>query len=480
MIKKIISVILSVLMLSPTAFAKDDIFAEYEYMDKLFGLASELYIDETITKEEILSRAIEKYLKDNPDALNEILKNGFSSLDDYTEYYTMEELMAYVNNLNHTFYGIGVIIQKEGKYVEITNVLEDGSAYSAGIEAGDIIKAVDGKDMTDLTIDQVQSAVTGELGTEVKVTVLRNGYEYTYTMYRAPVNDITVNHLILDDNTAYVSIINFAQNTAQEFKDVLNQLDENKITNVILDLRNNPGGYLDSAVEIAKDIVPKGIIVKTMFRQSETNEVHYSNLENPKYKFAVLVNEYTASAAEVLSSAMQESGIARLIGEPTYGKAVIQEMFNLRGFDGIKITTGRYLTRTGKEINGIGITPDDYVINTTETIDYKKYPKIDYKMESQFGDSMENVSVIKERLKLMGYHMTSLEDKFTEDLEAAVLSFQIEKGLAPTGKLDRITMVQIENQFAKTEIMVDSQLYKAYEYFGGEREELDKIISGEK
>ena len=119
------------------------------------------------------------------------------------------------------------------------------------------------------------------------------------------------------------------------------------------------------------------------------------------------------------------------------------------------------------------------MLNTTETIDYRKYPKIDYKKESQFGDSMENISVIKERLKLMGYYITSLDDKFTEELEAAVLDFQIKKELAPTGKLDTITMVQIENQFAKTEIAVDLQLYKAYEYFGGTREELDKIINSD-
>ncbi len=479
MIKKLISVILLVLMLPPTVFAKNDMVAEYEYMDKLFGFASELYLDDTITKEEILNRAIEEYLKDNPEAMNEIIKNGFSSLDDYTEYYTQEEFMSYLNNVNHTFYGIGVIIQKEGDYVEITNVLEDGSAFSAGIEAGDLIKAVDGKDMTGLTIDQVQAAVTGELGTKVEITVLRNQQEYTYTMYRAPVNDMTVNHIVLDENTAYVSIINFAQNTAQEFKDVLKKLDEKQITNIILDLRNNPGGYLDAAVEIAKVIVPKGIIVQTMYRQCEANEVYYSYLENPKYRFAVLVNEYTASAAEVLTSAMQESEVATVIGEKTYGKAVIQEMFNLRDYSGFKITTGRYLTRTGKEINHKGITPDDYVINVTEPIDYRKYPKINYGEESRFGDSMENIAVIKERMKVMGYDIENIDNDFTEDLEASVLNFQIKKGLSPTGKLDRITMVQIENQFAQTEVMVDSQLYKAYEYFGGTREELDKILKGE-
>lgn len=479
MIKKIISVILSVLMLSPTVLAKDDIVDEYEYMDKLFGLASELYLDETITKEEILNRAINKYLKENPEVLNEIIKDGFSSLDDYTEYYTREELMEYVNNINHTFYGIGVIIQKEGDYVEITNVLEDGSAFSAGIEAGDRIKSVDGRDMKGLTIDQVQSAVTGEFGTKVEITVLRNGQEFTYIMYRAPVNDMTVSYVVLDDDTAYVSIINFAVNTAEEFKDVLKKLDEKGITNIILDLRNNPGGYLDAAVEIAKVIVPKGIIVQTIFRQSEASEIFYSQLQNPKYKFAVLVNKYTASAAEVLTSAMQESEIATVIGDTTYGKAVIQEMFNLRSFDGFKITTGRYITRTGKEINGKGITPDEFVHNTTENIDYKKYPNIDYKKESQFGDSMENISVIKERMDIMGYNIQSVDNDFSEDLEAAVLDFQIKKGLTPTGKLDTITMVQIENQFAETEVAVDSQLYRAYEYFGGTREELDKIINGD-
>ena len=479
MIKKIVSIILASLMLSTTAFAADDIVPEYEYMDRLFGFAEELYLDETITKEEILNRAIEKYLKDNPQAMEEIIKNGFSGLDDYSEYYTSEEFAQYVNNLNHTFYGIGVVIQKEEDYVMITNVMEDGSAYAAGIEPGDLIKKVNGEDMKGLTIDQVQSAVVGELGTEVEIAVLRDGHEFTYKMRRAPVNDMTLNHIILDENTAYVSIINFAQNTSKEFEDVLKQLDEKSIQNIILDLRNNPGGYLESAVEIAKLIVPKGIIVQTIYRQSEADKTYYSTHENPKYKFAVLVNENTASAAEVLTSAMQESGIAEVIGETTYGKAVIQEMFNLKGYDGFKITTGRYITRNGKEINKKGIEPDNYVINITEEIDVSRYPEIDYQAETEIGDVSENISVIKERLSVMGYYITEIDNNFTYDLEAAVLDFQIEKGLKPTGALDRITMVQIENQFAKTEVMVDNQLYTAYEYFGGEREELDKILYGE-
>ena len=118
-----------------------------------------------------------------------------------------------------------------------------------------------------MTIDQVQSAVVGELNTSVEITVLRNGQEITYTMIRTPVSDTTVSHVILDDKTAYILIINFSEKTGEEFKEVLKILDQKGITNIILDLRNNPGGYLDTAVEIAEMVVPRGIIVKTMYRQ---------------------------------------------------------------------------------------------------------------------------------------------------------------------------------------------------------------------
>lgn len=477
--KKILSIILAIAAIQSTVFAKEDKVVEYEYMDKLFGFAEELYIDESVTKEDILKEAVKKYLKDNPEAMEEIIKNGFSSLDDYSEYYTGDELTSYINNINHTFYGIGVSIKADGDYIKIVSVLDGGSAVEAGIKEGDLIKAVDGKDMKGLSIDEVQAAVTGELGTEVSVTVLRGEEEMTFTMERAPVNEATVNHIVLDDSTAYVSIVNFAASTADEFAVVLKKLDEESITNIILDLRNNPGGYLDAAVEMAKLVVPKGIIVQTVYRNKEANQTYYSALENPKYKFAVLVNENTASASEVLTSALQESGVARVIGETTYGKALIQEMYNLRGYDGFKITTGKYITRNGNEINKKGITPDDYIVNTTEEIDVSKYPKIKYSEETIIGDMSENIRVIKERMAVMGYYIEEVDDNFTYDLEAAVLDFQIERGLKPTGRLDRITMVQIENKFAETEVAVDNQLYTAYEYFGGSREALDKILYGE-
>ena len=477
--KRVAAISMIVIMLFASSVYAEEQSNEYTYVDKLFGYASEMYVDETLTKEEIFDRALNKYLEENPDAVLDILKAGFSEIDDYTEFYTPDDYQQYVDSINHTFYGIGVIIQKTGSYVELVRVLEDGDAKAVGMEIGDKIINVDGIDMKDKTVDEVQTAIVGELGTTVNITVLRGEQELTFTLTRKAVSATTVDYLMLDNNIAYISILNFAQTTSQEFAAVLEELDKNNITQIILDMRDNPGGYLVSAVEIANMIVPEGIIVQTMYRQSENNVTFYSDLKEAKYKFAVLVNENTASAAEILTGAMQDSGIATVIGETTYGKAVIQEMYTLRDGNAFKITTGRYLTRNGREINHKGLEPDVYVVNTTEEIDVSKYDEIDYSVETRFGDKSENILPIKERLYVMGYYLSNMEDVFDAELEAAVLDFQISKGLTPTGALDRITMVQIENEFARTEVMVDNQLYEAYETFGGNKEDLIKFLEGE-
>lgn len=478
-VKRIVSLIITaVSFFQFSVFAQNEENVEYTYLDKLFGYASELYIDESVTKEEILRRAVENYLKDNPEGLVDLLKAGFDGLDDYSEYYSGDEYQNYVNNINHTFYGIGVVIKADGEYITINQVLDGGSAKEGGLLVGDKITAVNGEDMKNKNVDYVQSKVVGELGTSVSITVDRAGERSTYNLVRRQVNATTVESRILDDKTAYVLMTNFAMNTASEFSDMLDEMEEKGITQIILDMRDNPGGYLDSAVNIAKMIVPEGIIVQTMFRQEENNETYYSELKDPKFKFAVLVNENTASSAEILTGAMQDSGIARVFGTTTYGKAVIQDVFNMRNGDSFKITTGRYLTRNGREINKKGIDPDEEVPNTTEPIDVSKYRTLDYSKESSVGDTDDNISVVKERLSLLGYVMNNRDNLFDGDLEALVLDFQIEHGLEPTGKLDRITMVQIENAFAKVETVVDNQLYKAYEYFGGTREALDKALSG--
>lgn len=475
-IKRIAAIFLSsVMFLScQTVFSKENSSGDdgYDYFIKLITSAAQLYIDEDISADELIENALKKAVDENPEILDKLLKAGFSSLDEYSEYYTPEEFQEYINNINHTFYGIGVVIQKKGDYIEITNCMDDGSAYAAGVKAGDKIIRVDGTDAVRKTIDEVQSMVTGELDTEVAVTVLREDKELTFNLKRRPVSNMTVSWTIFEGNIGYIRIINFAEKTDSEFADVLKEMDKEGVTDIILDLRSNPGGYLISAVNIAKLIVPEGIIVQTMYRQEEKNETFYSDIKETKYKFNVLVDQNTASAAEILAGAMQDSGVGTLIGETTYGKAVIQEMYRLK--DGaFKITTGHYLTRDGHEINKKGIEPDEYIINTKRRVDMSKYTPFDYKIKWKVGESSTSVQAAKERLQGLGYYTGTVDEYFDEELEKAVTDFQAASELYPYGVLDISTQVRIENEFYKTEEIADNQFEKAYTMFGGKIEDLE-------
>ena len=476
MIKKIISFVaaLSLSTISVFADGSKDISAEYEFFEKVSGFAAEMFIDENITKEEIMERGLNKLLESDPSLVEKILKAGFSSLDDYSEYYTYSEYREFYNTINHTFYGIGVVIQKEGDYVKIVRCLDDGSAVGAGVQTDDKIIKVDGVDVVGQTLDTIQSLIIGELGTTVEVTFLRGDKEYTYKLQRRPVSSETVGYAILEGNVAYVEIINFASSTSGEFIEILDELKGLGVTKIILDLRDNPGGYLDAAVEIAQVIIPKGIIVQTMYRQEENNKVFYSELEEPQFEFVVLVNENTASASEILSAAIQESGVGVLVGEVTYGKALIQEMIGLGEGGAFKITTGKYLTRNGNDINKVGIVPDYELGNAKQKITTSKYTPFDYKTKWRMGDNGEGVKAAKERLLLLGYEITSVDTVFNEELTNAVKKFQADCQLFPYGVLDITTQVQMENKFAELDEFVDMQLIKAYQLFGGTEEDLYK------
>lgn len=476
--KKIISLLATVCMLANggavCAYEMGEMSDEYQYFDKVSGFASELYIDETLTKEEVMQMALSKLLKNHPEMVEELLKAGFSSLDDYSDFYTYSEFRTYLNDLNHTFYGIGVVIQKEGDYVKIVRCLDGGSAAEAGIKGDDKIIRVDGQDVVGQTLDTVQALVVGELGTEVSVTVLRGDSEYTYTLKRRAVSNETVGYTILEGNVAYMEIVNFAMTTADEFGDALDELKSLGVEQIILDLRDNPGGYLTTAIEMAKRVVPKGVIVQTMYRQEENNRTFYSELENPEFDFVVLVNENTASAAEILSAAMSESGAAVLVGERTYGKALIQEMLNLADGCAFKITTGKYLTRNGNDINKVGITPEYEIANPKQKITTSRYSQFDYTTKWRVGDSGEGVLAAKQRLLLLGYKISEVSNSFDSELAEAVTQFQQDAGLFPYGVLDKTTQVKLENSFAELDETVDMQLITAYKLFGGTEEALYK------
>jgi carboxyl-terminal processing protease len=469
-LKQVIASFLAAAMLMvPQVSLAEESYQSQAY-ESILSFIEQNYIDESVTKDDLAKKTVERLLKDNPTMLITFLKAAFAELDPYSEFYTREEFDMLINSLNESFYGIGVVIQKRGDYVEIIDCQEGSPAEKAGLKSGDKIYKVNGEDVTGWLIDNVREKLIGEDGSKVELTVLRDDAEYTTTAVRGKVQESTVNVQMLKGNIAYVQITSFSDKTDKEFKEALEELDQNGVTKILLDLRNNPGGYVETAIGVAKELVPKGVIVQTMYRHEEENETYFSELEETKYELAVLVNENTASSAEILASAIQDSGAGKLIGEQTYGKAVIQQVYTIPNGQAIKLTTGHYLTRNGSEINHIGIKPDEEVSNFKRQVDVSKYAKFDYKEKLTVGAQAESVRAAEERLSAMGYYVGEVDDVFTEDTAKAIEQFQAEHGLFAYGVLDITTQVKINNVFYDMSEIVDRQFERGYELLGGQIE----------
>ena len=447
---------------------------EFEAADQIADYITELYIDDTVDKNEIIRMGISGLLEENPDLLVPFLKEMFSGLDEYSEFFTEEEYREYINSVNQAFYGIGVIIQKNGDYVEIIDFSEPNSkAEKSGFKAGDKIYAVEGKECRGLSLNDVRNMIVGDLGTTVNVTVLRGEELIELVATRVEVRQSTVTGGTLEGNIGYMNISTFGDTTYEEFKLLLEDFRIKGVEKIILDLRNNGGGRVDTAVAIAKHIVPKGKIVEVKYRDDKYDTIHRSTLSEKEFDFITLVNEHTASSAEILASAMQDSGASKLIGTRTFGKAVIQTVFPLTNGMKFKLTIGQYKTRNGKEINGVGIEPDTYINNITEKIDATEYSAFDFRTRLAMGDTSNYIIAAKERLSLLGYFDGKVDDTlFTEDLKASVKAFQKDNSLCDNGVLDIATQVKMQDLFEKLETVVDLQLHTAYESFGGDPEAL--------
>lgn len=463
--KKTLAAALAAMMLAAPAYAESN--DESRYLDILTNYAANLYIDENVSAEDLMQAATEEILKENPELMYKMIKAAFSSLDEYTEFYTAEEYESYYQHLNKIFYGMGVMIQQKEGNVEVIRIMDGGGAQAAGVLEGDILLEVDGQSVEGLSLDKITSMVAGEEGTSVHIKIRRDSVEMELDVERRRVDEATVGATVLPSDIGYIEIISFSESTPTELAEVLKDYDEKGITNIILDLRGNPGGMLESVVNVSTQIVPEGVITQTIYRNESQNETYYSDNKDTKYKFAVLVNGDTASAAEVLTGALKDSGAGYIIGETTYGKGVIQNVYNLPNGDAFKITTGHYLTRNGSDINNKGIEPDEIVKNHLEQIDISKYETFDYKTKWRIGDEGKGVLAAKQRLRIMGYYYGEINETFDPLLENAVYKFQEDAGLYPYGVLDFSTQATLENKFYVIDVMVDDQFYAAYEYFGG-------------
>lgn len=318
------------------------------------------------------------------------LKGMFANLGDpYTAYYTPDEFKKLMESLNGRYSGIGLSVQasKEG-YIKAVSVFDDSPAKEAGIESGDYITKVNGKAFGPNQLEEAVAEIKGEPGSDVTLTILRteegttNSKEFDVKVTRADVNVDTIDDDILEvrgKKIGYIHIKAFDDITWKDFSDSYSKLMAQDIDGLILDVRNNPGGALDVVINIADNFLDEGVIVTTKDKKGNV-ATEKSDANASDIPMVVLQKENSASASEILAGAMKDRGRAKVIGTQSFGKGVVQKVFNLEDGAGAKITISEYFTPNGTQINKVGVTPD-IKVESDEDLDLSKK---DYKNDKQF------------------------------------------------------------------------------------------------
>ncbi len=293
--------------------------------------------------------------------------------DEYTTYYTKEEMEDLMEETEGNYVGIGIYISayKESNEIVIIKPMEGSPAEEAGLLPGDIITKVDGVEYNGDTIDEMTNKIKGPEGTKVKVEIKRNGQTQEIEVERRKILISHIDSKIIEDNIGYISISDFEGGCAQEFEENYKNLEEQGIESLIIDIRNNGGGLVDEAIAILELITDKGSTLLITTDKNEAEEVTKSE-KDPiiNMPIVLLVNEYSASASEIMAGALKDNNKATLVGTTTYGKGVIQKVYPLTDGSGLKMTTNEYFTPNHNKINKIGIDPDEE-IDLPEEVKYK-------------------------------------------------------------------------------------------------------------
>jgi carboxyl-terminal processing protease len=261
-----------------------------------------------------------------------------------------------------SFAGTGIVIQSDpkSKFIDVAQVIPNGPADKAGVEQDDLITAINGMSTKNMSTQKASTYLRGKLGTVVRLTILRNGnvLPAPLALTRAEIHDISVYEKMLPGKIGYVELTVFGRDTGKELTAALDRLQQDGARAMVMDLRDNGGGYLDAAIDVSSKFIAAGPIVSVESRATNVTTYEAEDTAIPPLPLAVLVNAHTASASEITSGAIQDSGVGTIVGEKTFGKGVVQEILPLPDGSAIKITDARYLTPRNRDINHLGITPD--------------------------------------------------------------------------------------------------------------------------
>lgn len=329
------------------------------------SVTGEAVNEDTVAKMKVIENVIDTYFyKEDVDKdamVDGIFKGMVESLGDpYSEYYSKEELESLYQDSFGVYYGVGAYVSLDTAtgLAKVSGIIADSPAEEADLRAEDIIYKVDDVDVTGMSLQETVSLIKGDENTTVKLTLIRDGKEIEKEVTRRKVESPTVKFEMLDDGMAYIQITEFDTVTVDQFTEAMAMARGNDMKGLILDLRSNPGGNLSSVVSIAKQMLPKGLIVYTEDRDGNREEYSCDGSKELDVPMVVLVNGNSASASEILAGAIKDYGIGTLVGTTTFGKGIVQRPIELSDSSAVKLTISSYYTPNGINIHGIGIEPD--------------------------------------------------------------------------------------------------------------------------
>ena len=336
----------------------------------------------TVDKLKLLEQYIDYYYYKSDEISKEDMQNGMykglvDSLGDvYSCYFTPKEYQSLQQQTTGVYFGIGAYVSKdvESGACVISGVIKDTPAEAAGLMEGDVIYSVEGKEMNGLELEEVVSYIKGDEGTKVHITIYRNGEPIEMELTRARVTSPTVDSEMKENGIGYLQITEFDDVTTAQFEENFASLKQQGMKGLIIDLRSNPGGNVTTVCEIAEKLLPEGLVLYMEDKNGERTEYPCKGADFD-LPLVVLVNEYSASAAEILSGAIKDAGIGKLVGKKTFGKGIVQTVAPLDDGSAIKLTIANYYTRNGNDIHLKGIEPDveveldseAYLENKTDT-----------------------------------------------------------------------------------------------------------------
>lgn len=293
------------------------------------------------------------------------IEGMIASLDDpYSNYMNESDTETFNRTIDGEYVGIGVTVNIKEDYLEVLEISEESTAKKAGVKIGDKIIEIDNKSVKKKELSEISKLIKGKSNTKVKLKIIRDDKELEFNVKRKSIEVTSVESKIIENNQKKVGYINikvFASNTYKQFKNNLEKLEEEKIDSLIIDVRNNPGGYLNQVTKILELFLDKKKVLYQIKSKNNVDKVYSKKNDKRDYKIAVLINKSSASASEILASAIKESYKGKIVGLTSYGKGTVQKSYELTNGTSLKYTTEEWLTPKGNSINKKGVVPDEEI-----------------------------------------------------------------------------------------------------------------------